>query len=280
MTTRSEIEGWKTDHLTSAAARWRAAADNADSLFDQHRNDVGGADWSGSARDAAFERVTADVGVAQRHGMVQRKAAQLAENGASDINAAKSKVLEAITDAEADGFRVGEDRRVTDARRYDIATIRERNRALAEHAENISWTADQLVQADSLVGQRLQEKAAELDGIRFGSGTIQAASWGGFKQDGTDDEWEPPVIKTEQTPSHVPTVIDAKSDPDSQPNPDMFPGCDDIDVWSNIGQTLLGTTAIAVGIAGAPLTLGTTLTLVTGGGATILSALNDMRHCL
>lgn len=276
MSTRSEIAGWKTDHLTSAAARWRAAADNADNLFEQHRSDVGSADWSGSARDAAYDRVTTDVGVTQRHGQVQREAAQLAEQGCGDIQAAKNKALEAITEAEGDGFKVGEDLTVRDGRRYDITTIMERNRAATVHAENIKWHAEHLVQADSLVGQRLQEKAAELVDIRFGDSTIQAASWGGFKQDGNADDWEPPVIKTEPKP-HQPTVIDAS--PSDQPKPDMFPGCDDIDVWSNIGQALLGTTAIAVGIAGAPLTLGTTLTLVTGGGATILSALNDMRHC-
>ncbi|WP_454789799.1 hypothetical protein [Mycolicibacterium lutetiense] len=277
VSTRSGIAAWKTDHLANAAARWRTAADNADNLFDQHRRDVDSADWSGSARDTAYDRVTSYAGVAQHQGQVQRAAAQIAESGAHDIQAAQCKALEAISEAEADGFRVGEDLSVTDKRRIDIFTMASRRVAATEHAENIRWNADQLVQADSLVGQRLQAKASELDGTRFGG--VQAASWGGFKQDGNADDWEPPVIKTEQTPSHEPTVIDTKHDPQPQAKPDMFPGCDDVDVWSNIGQALLGTTAIAVGIAGAPLTLGTTVTLVTGGGATVLSALNDMRHC-
>lgn len=201
MSTRSEIEGWRTGHLTDAAARWRAAADNADNLFERHRNDVGGADWSGSARDAAYDRVTTDVSVAQRHGQVQREAAKLAEDGSQDIQAAKAKALEAITEAETDGFKVGEDLTVKDGRRYDIMTIQSRNQAAKEHAENIQWNAEQLVQADSLVGQRLQEKATELGGITFEDRTIQAASFGGFKQDG------PPMLPPDAGPAAPPTVL-------------------------------------------------------------------------
>ncbi|WP_201774221.1 hypothetical protein [Mycolicibacterium setense] len=96
-----------------------------------------------------------------------REAATLAANGAHDIKAAKGKAVEAITAAENDGFTVGEDLSVTDSREYDINTIAERNRALAEHAEDIRWAAEQLAQADNLVGTRLQSKAAELEGIPF-----------------------------------------------------------------------------------------------------------------
>ncbi len=271
MSTRSEIEGWKTDHLTDAAARWRVAADNADKLFDQHRNDVSSADWSGSARDAATDRVTADVGVAQQQGQVQREAAQLAEDGHHDIQAAKRDSLTAIGDAEADGFRVSEELLVRDARRYDITTIMARNQAAKVHADSIQSCAERLIQTDSLVGQRLQDKAAELGGIRFGDSTIQAASWGDLKQDGADSDWEPPVIKTEAKP-HEPTVIDASPDP-------MFPNCDTGDVWNNIGQVLGGTAVVAIGIAGVPLTLGGSLSAVIGGGATIVGGINGMRHC-
>lgn len=259
MTTRSEIEGWRTGHLTDAAARWRAAADKADRLFDRHRDDVGSADWSGDARDAAYDRVTTDVGVAQRHGQVQREAAKLAEDGSHDIQAAKNKALEAITEAESDGFKVGEDLTVRDGRRYDITTIRERNHAATVHAENLNWHAKQLMQTDSLIGQRLQEKATELDGIRFGGSTIQAASWGGFKQDGNADDWEPPVIKTEPKP-HEPTVIDA-----SQPDFNMFPKCDNAKVWLKIGQTTLGGLTVLGGALSTPFTFGGGV-LVIGGG--------------
>ncbi|WP_441958369.1 RNase A-like domain-containing protein [Mycolicibacterium houstonense] len=168
--TRSEIEEWSTSHLSDAATSWRSAATASEGAFDEHRQNIaspGGTTWEGDAKDAALDRVTKDVAVVGRQSDVLREAADLAENGAHDIKAAKDKAVEAITAAENDGFSVGEDLSVTDTREYDINTIAERNRALAEHAEDIRWAAEQLMQADKLVGDRLQAKAADLEGIRF-----------------------------------------------------------------------------------------------------------------
>ncbi|OBB10243.1 hypothetical protein A5761_27980 [Mycolicibacterium setense] len=168
--TRSEIEEWSTSHLSDAASNWRTAATASEGAFDQHRQNIsspGGTTWTGDAKDAALDRVTKDVAVVGRQGGVLREAAALAQNGSYDIKAAKDKAVEAITAAENDGFTVGEDLSVIDSREYDINTIAERNRALAEHAEDIRWAAEQLAQADNLVGTRLQSKAAELEGIPF-----------------------------------------------------------------------------------------------------------------
>ncbi|MGV0809896.1 DUF6883 domain-containing protein [Mycolicibacterium setense] len=168
--TRSEIEEWSTSHLSDAASNWGTAATASEGAFDQHRQNIsspGGTTWAGDAKDAALDRVTKDVAVVGRQNSVLREAATLADNGAHDIKAAKGKAVEAITAAENDGFTVGEDLSVTDSREYDINTIAERNRALAEHAEDIRWAAEQLAQADNLVGTRLQSKAAELEGIPF-----------------------------------------------------------------------------------------------------------------
>lgn len=183
--TRSDIEEWSTSHLSEAASGWRTAATASEDAFDQHRQNIyapGGTSWEGGAKDAAVDRVTNDVAVVGRQGSILREAADLAENGSHDIKAAKDKAVEAISAAENDGFSVGEDLSVTDARRYDITTIVARNQALKEHAEDIRWAAERLVQADKLVGDRLQAKATELDAIRFdGEGermSVQAASFG------------------------------------------------------------------------------------------------------
>lgn len=168
--TKSEIENWDTSYLDTAASSWRTAATASEDAFDQHRRNVdapGGTTWEGDAKDAALDRVTKDVAVVGRQNGVRREAAGLAENGAHDIRAAKDKAVEAITAAENDGFTVGEDLSVTDSREYDINTAAERNRAAAEHAEDIRWAAQQLAQADQLVGTRLQEKAGDLEGIWF-----------------------------------------------------------------------------------------------------------------
>ncbi|MGE2835413.1 RNase A-like domain-containing protein [Mycobacterium sp. SMC-4] len=168
--TRSEIAGWSTSHLADAASGWRTAATTSEDAFDRHRQNIaspGGATWEGDAKDAALNRVTADVAVVGRHCAVLREAATIAENGVTDINAAKRDALNAITETEADGFRVGEDLSVTDTRTPDPATMAARQLAAVEHAEDIRWNAERLVAADALVGKRLQAKAGELTGIRF-----------------------------------------------------------------------------------------------------------------
>ncbi|WP_254427372.1 hypothetical protein [Mycolicibacterium fortuitum] len=191
MPRRSQIENWDIDHLDGSAARWRASVAEFEELFAQHRQNVnapGGTEWEGTAKDAALERVTADTAVVGRHGEIVRAAADLADTSIGDLRAAQRAALTAITEAEADGFRVSEDLSVTDTRRIDVATMAARYTAAGEHAENIRWHASQLLATDTLVGQRLTSKAAELNGIRFdGEGTIQAASFGGFKQSPFDD---------------------------------------------------------------------------------------------
>lgn len=189
---RSDIEGWDTPDLANAAASWRTAATESEEVFEQHRQNVtapGGTTWEGDAKDAALDRVTADTAVVGNHGRVLREAADIAENGSQDIQAARRKAVEAITAAENDGFRVGEDLSITDTRRVDVFTMAARQTAATEHAEDIRWTAEQLVQTDTLVGQRLQAKATELDGIRFdgeGDSSVQLVS-NEFKQSPEDD---------------------------------------------------------------------------------------------
>lgn len=184
--TRSKIETWDITHLEASVARWRASAAEFEELFSQHRQNISGTAWEGTAKDAALDRVTADTAVVGRHGEIVRAAADLADSSVADLRAAQRAALTAIAEAEADGFEVAESLRVTDTRRYDITTIQARNRVLAEHADNIQWNASQLLATDTLIGERLRNKARELDGVTFDgadNGTIQAASFGdGFKQ--------------------------------------------------------------------------------------------------
>lgn len=115
----------------------------------------GGTEWTGEGKDAALDRVTADIAVVDRQAEVQGEAAAIADNGAADIEAAKRDVLAAIAETEADGFRVGEDLSVTDTRRIDLDTLAARQAAAAEHAEDIRWNAERLVAAVAFTGQRL-----------------------------------------------------------------------------------------------------------------------------
>lgn len=167
---RSDVESWDSSDLESAATRWRAAAAALESAFEQHRQNIltpGGTTWEGDAKDAALERVTADTSVVSLLGDMHREAADTAGRGSEDIQVARSRVLEAIADAELDDFSVGDDLSVTDNLLFDVETAAARATAAIEHAEFIRWRAEQLVATDALIGQRLQAKSAELGGIQF-----------------------------------------------------------------------------------------------------------------
>ncbi|MCV7067943.1 hypothetical protein H7H51_23635 [Mycolicibacterium farcinogenes] len=214
--TRSKIENWDIDHLESSATRWRTSADEFEELFSRHRQNISGTDWEGTAKDTALDRVSADTAVVDRHGEVVRAAADLAATSVTDLRAAQQAVLTAIAEAEADGFRVAEDLSVTDGRRYDITTIQDRNRALAEHADNIQWNARQLLAADTLIGERLTAKASELDGITFDG-------------EGRDDRDVVQAVEHKQGPAGLGDMPADSSDPwpypwDIPAPPDSRPG--------------------------------------------------------
>ncbi len=167
---RSDVEAWDSSDLDAAATRWRTVAGALESAFEQHRQNIltpGGTTWEGDAKDAALDRVTADTSVVRRHGDMHREVADIATRGSEDIRGARSRVLEAIAEAEQDDFTVGEDLSVTDNRAYDEETAAARMTAATEHAEFIRWRAEQLVATDALIGQQLEATATELEGIRF-----------------------------------------------------------------------------------------------------------------
>lgn len=232
--TRSEIEAWTTSHLADAAASWRAAAEASEDAFDQHRQNIsspGGTTWEGDAKDAALDRVTRDIAVVGTQNEALLAAAGTAENAVSDINSAQREALAAITAAESDDFTVGEDLSVTDNRPYDEETAAARATAAMEHAEDIRWTAERLVQADSLAGSQLQAKAADLEGIRFdgegeagGDPTIQLVY---SKTEASGPDGDKPAKSWEEM--LLPPAATAEAEPGAEgaPNPDAATAADD-----------------------------------------------------
>ncbi|MGV0805843.1 hypothetical protein [Mycolicibacterium setense] len=168
--TRSRLESWDTTYLADAAARWRQLAAESEELFEWHRRNVcapGGAEWSGAASELAGDQVNADAAVVRKQGDIQREASEIAENGCRDIRLAVAQVLEAIAAAEEDGFQVSEDLKVRDTRRIDVTTMAVRYTASREHAEDIRWHCERLIQAEIYLGQRLEGKALELAAVKF-----------------------------------------------------------------------------------------------------------------
>ncbi|WKG02373.1 hypothetical protein [Mycolicibacterium sp. HK-90] len=145
-------------------------AAESEELFEWHRQNIsapGGAEWGGTAGEAAGDRVNADAVVVRKQGDIQREASEIAENGCRDIRLAVEQVLDAIAAAENDGFHVSEDLKVRDSRRIDVTTMAVRYTASREHAEDIRWYCERLMQAEIYLGQRLEGKALELADVRF-----------------------------------------------------------------------------------------------------------------
>nr|WP_253867895.1 alpha/beta hydrolase [Mycobacterium sp. GA-1285] len=105
--------------------------------------------------------------VVRRHSDLMRQAAAAAARGSGDLRAAQVKALDAIADAEADGFRVGEDLSVTDTQQREPAEAAARQRVATEHAEYIRWHAEQLAQTDSHIATQVTATVAELGGTTF-----------------------------------------------------------------------------------------------------------------
>ncbi|SPX87725.1 hypothetical protein [Mycobacteroides abscessus] len=178
MLTRQQIENWQTSHLDQAALQLHAMGRQSEDLFGQHVRNLaapGGSDWQGQAHDAAQTRGLADMSIVRQQSDVMEQAAQIAQRGAADVAGAKTNVLEAIAETEADGFRVGSDLSVTDGRPSSDDNRERSNREKLgrQHAEFIRFRAAQLEEADTQVGRQLKEKAGELGGIKFDGGTVR-----------------------------------------------------------------------------------------------------------
>ncbi|MEN4479076.1 amidase domain-containing protein [Mycolicibacterium cosmeticum] len=171
--TRPQIEGWDITHLEAAAIRWRTQADHSERAFEQHRQNIsapGGTTWLGDAKDSALQRVSTDLGVVRRQVQVQRACSDVAINGSQDLRNAQRKTLEAIADAEADGYQVRDDLSVLDTRDVPLYEMVQRRRRGIEHSEYIRWNAEQLAAADAHIGTQLTHMANELAGISFAGG--------------------------------------------------------------------------------------------------------------
>jgi hypothetical protein len=186
--TRSEIEGWidAVNDLSSSAASYRAAAENIEITADSHVRQLsapGGSEWTGRAADTAQESSYADRGVVYRSADHMREMAKVADRGAANLLQVRHRALDAISQAEADDFRVGDDLTVTDTRRYtgrDINAYVARQANAEEHQGDIARWAGVLAAEDADIGAKLGAGAAALTDMipeQWASGIIQSADY-------------------------------------------------------------------------------------------------------
>jgi hypothetical protein len=125
-----------------------------------------GLGWQGASGDAltahTFGMHTAATGVSD----AMRGAATIAREGASNLTALASKARYAIEDAQADGFTVGEDLSVSDARSNRSPVEQAARQAQAEtHAGNIVRTATALWTHDAAVGGDMTNATAGIQAV-------------------------------------------------------------------------------------------------------------------
>ncbi|MCB9441121.1 MAG: hypothetical protein H6523_12845 [Mycolicibacterium sp.] len=122
--------------------------------------------WKGETRDAAFQQVSADMSVVARQCDTAREAAAIARDASDTRWRLARKVVDAILDAEDDGFHVDEDLTVRDTG-FDPDNAAARKTAAAEHADYIDRQVQQYLDAETSTAERLQAKAVELAEPRF-----------------------------------------------------------------------------------------------------------------
>jgi hypothetical protein len=172
----SQIHAWDTEHLEAAATHWTTTAHTWEDAFTkvyQEAQCPGGTPWDGEAADAAVLRVGTDR--LQVLGAVDslHTAASVARNGASELQAAKQLALEAVAQAQASGFTVGEDLSVTSPPISALPAVQVARQAQAQAlAANIRSRAAALAGLDQQVAGQITTATAGLSGIQFGQSPI------------------------------------------------------------------------------------------------------------
>lgn len=171
--TLSSIQAWNIDHLTEAADNWDNTADRWEGVSLQVWQQAHGLDWEGQAREALVARTTADKTRIMANADQLRAAAKIARRGASDIGAAKRRVLYAVEDAHNAGFTVSENLSVIDTRTTrNPAELSERQSQARAIAADLRSCATQLVGLDSEVGANITGAAGEVGGATFADDPI------------------------------------------------------------------------------------------------------------
>jgi hypothetical protein len=194
----SEIQAWDVAHLEKAASDWTATAQHWESSFTSiHRASVspGGTVWEGATAEAAQERALADLVKVRGLADVLHESAAIARRGADTLYAAKQGALDAIRNASAAGYLVGEDLSVTPSRTGAAA------QAQAQvYAIQIQARAVQLATHDKEIAGKISAAAAPLSTVAFDEPPsappghkpqIQAVDLHTFK-DAPNPEPEPP----------------------------------------------------------------------------------------
>ena len=140
-----------SDHLTEAAAHGETVGERSYGVAHQVWQDALLVDWRGEAAEALGTATPTDMKTTSAVVDQLQAAASVARIGASDLDAARSRVRYAVEDVHTAGFEVGEDLSVADRMTGGSAAQRAARQAAAQtFAGDIRQRAAQLVSLDAL----------------------------------------------------------------------------------------------------------------------------------
>jgi hypothetical protein len=165
--TLSQVQSYKTDHLTTAARFWTSTADTWETVFNRVRLDTHEMGWQGMAAEVAMHASHDDWQHVIGHSDTLRDAASTAARAAQELAGAQRQVLDTVDEIQNQGFAVGEDFSVTD-RTTGNTGARAARMALAQQlsAELRSKVAAFLTREES-TGLDLTRSAASLGKVGF-----------------------------------------------------------------------------------------------------------------
>jgi hypothetical protein len=170
--TLSQIQSWSTQHLETAASHWIQTAETWEDAFTRIHREApypGGTLWEGQAAEAAVLRTGTDRVVVVGAADSLHSAASAARCGVEEIAFARQAALEAVEEARAAGFTVGEDLSVTSRIGGPPAVLAARLAQAQLLAAQIRARAEALVAVDTEVGGKITTAISGVNAAQFGT---------------------------------------------------------------------------------------------------------------
>ena len=204
---RDEYTQWGTSHFDALANSLRTQIEQSSSWANSHLDMIrnpGGTEWTGKGADAAADVAEQAVNTTKGRINAAQDLIGIAERGRDSVQGAMSKLNDAISTAEQEGFEVTSNWSVIPTGTWDSSTLN----TAAEHADNIGYHLKSLVDTDSAINGELTKKASELDGLKLprpkGKDGVELVS-NTFKENGPggdDPKPDPKITGPAGPPQH------------------------------------------------------------------------------
>ncbi len=204
----SQITAWDVEHLGTAATSWSNTADLWEGAFDavaQVFSGSRGIQWEGSGADSAQSRALSDSGKVRAAADGLRISSTIARHAAAELADLRRQVLNAVGEAHAQGFAVGEDLSVRDKLASSTLTEAAERLALARaFSSEIQARAVELVNVDREHASQIVSAATSLGELVFTESPTEDPQGGTFQAVDFSESPEPSEPAAPQPPRGLP----------------------------------------------------------------------------